>query len=232
MFVPRSVNRKPPKKPVKGSVKADSDKVKFSKQDEDCTKERSTSVTVKDGNRTATSSKRVDRTENPQNVDNQTKSKVSSTCTLIADKDAGTQQQSNKKDASNIDKERTKSDDVQKDDQNRTQCAEDEANKERVVKQDNDNDSSDEDAPIISFSKNQRWPEADEPKCVVCGRYGEYICSRTDVDVCSLECKARNLARSINQNAASNFMEVSSNFIFLFTGFVFLSKFIEKKAGA
>lgn len=29
--------------------------------------------------------------------------------------------------------------------------------------------------------------------CVVCGRYGEYICDETDEDVCSLECKAKHL---------------------------------------
>ena len=216
MFVPRSVNRKPPpKKPVK-AFKANSEKITISKQDEDGNKEASTSETVKDDNQPATSNEGVDGTENPQNFDNQTKemlnedelSKVSRTS--IADKDGCTQQNTNKKATSNIDKERTTSDDSQKHDQNQTQCAEDKANKESVVQQDKDNDSNDEDeAPIISFSKNQRWSEADEPKCVVCGRYGEYICSRTDVDVCSLECKARNLARSINQTAASSFMEVS-----------------------
>ncbi|XP_035662927.1 probable ATP-dependent RNA helicase DDX59 [Branchiostoma floridae] len=51
----------------------------------------------------------------------------------------------------------------------------------------------DEDEPIVSFSKNQRWPEEGEPACVMCGRYGEYICDQTDSDVCSLECKAKHL---------------------------------------
>lgn len=41
------------------------------------------------------------------------------------------------------------------------------------------------------FFKIQRWVEFGEFVCVVCGRYGEYICDRTDEDVCSLECKAR-----------------------------------------
>lgn len=31
--------------------------------------------------------------------------------------------------------------------------------------------------------------------CVMCGRFGEYICDSTDNDVCSLECKASHLAR-------------------------------------
>ncbi|XP_044123492.1 probable ATP-dependent RNA helicase DDX59 [Neovison vison] len=47
--------------------------------------------------------------------------------------------------------------------------------------------------PVKSFSKTQRWPEPGEPVCVVCGRYGEYICDKTDEDVCSLECKAKHL---------------------------------------
>uniref|UniRef100_A0A8D2D6J1 Probable ATP-dependent RNA helicase DDX59 n=1 Tax=Sciurus vulgaris TaxID=55149 RepID=A0A8D2D6J1_SCIVU len=47
--------------------------------------------------------------------------------------------------------------------------------------------------PVKSFSKTQRWAEPGEPVCVVCGRYGEYICDKTDEDVCSLECKAKHL---------------------------------------
>ncbi|KAM5205921.1 putative ATP-dependent RNA helicase DDX59 isoform 1-T2 [Hipposideros larvatus] len=49
--------------------------------------------------------------------------------------------------------------------------------------------------PVKSFSKMQRWAEPGEPVCVVCGRYGEYICDKTDEDVCSLECKAKHLLR-------------------------------------
>ncbi|XP_021572796.1 probable ATP-dependent RNA helicase DDX59 isoform X7 [Carlito syrichta] len=54
-----------------------------------------------------------------------------------------------------------------------------------------DNHPSEE--PVKSFSKTQRWAEPGEPVCVVCGRYGEYICDKTDEDVCSLECKAKHL---------------------------------------
>lgn len=54
-----------------------------------------------------------------------------------------------------------------------------------------DSQNTDEDGsleePIKSFSKSQRWAEPGEPVCVVCGRYGEYICDKTDEDVCSLE---------------------------------------------
>ncbi|KAJ8376170.1 hypothetical protein SKAU_G00067500 [Synaphobranchus kaupii] len=54
-------------------------------------------------------------------------------------------------------------------------------------------DNEDEE-PVKSFRKSQRWPEPGEPICVMCGRYGEYICDSTDNDVCSLECKAIHLA--------------------------------------
>lgn len=42
---------------------------------------------------------------------------------------------------------------------------------------------------------DQREAESGEPRCVVCGRYGEYICDETDDDVCSLECKGILLLR-------------------------------------
>ncbi|XP_004458141.1 probable ATP-dependent RNA helicase DDX59 [Dasypus novemcinctus] len=54
-------------------------------------------------------------------------------------------------------------------------------------------DSSLSEEPVKSFSKTQRWADPGEPVCVVCGRYGEYICDKTDEDVCSLECKAKHL---------------------------------------
>ncbi|XP_077188893.1 putative ATP-dependent RNA helicase DDX59 [Paroedura picta] len=57
--------------------------------------------------------------------------------------------------------------------------------------------------PIKSFSRTQRWPESGEPVCVVCGRYGEYICDQTDEDVCSLECKAKHLLRVQEQKKGS-----------------------------
>ena len=50
-----------------------------------------------------------------------------------------------------------------------------------------------DDDEVVYFSKNQRWPEDGEPVCVICGRYGEYICDQTEDDVCSKECKAKNL---------------------------------------
>lgn len=58
---------------------------------------------------------------------------------------------------------------------------------------DDDEDEDEDEEPVKSFKKNQRWPEPGEPVCVMCGRYGEYICDSTDNDVCSLECKAKHL---------------------------------------
>lgn len=57
--------------------------------------------------------------------------------------------------------------------------------------------------PVKSFSKTQRQAEPGEPICVVCGRYGEYVCDDTDEDVCSLECKAKHLLQVRGVEAAS-----------------------------
>ena len=56
-----------------------------------------------------------------------------------------------------------------------------------------DSSSEEEDGPVVSYSKHQRWPVVGEPVCVMCGKYGAYIVDETDKDVCSLECKAKHL---------------------------------------
>ncbi|XP_069593432.1 probable ATP-dependent RNA helicase DDX59 [Ranitomeya imitator] len=61
-----------------------------------------------------------------------------------------------------------------------------------------------EDEPIKSYSKLQRWPLPGEPVCVICGRYGEYICDRTERDVCSLECKAKDILQSTGTCSADD----------------------------
>ncbi|KAK2665949.1 hypothetical protein Ddye_004523 [Dipteronia dyeriana] len=38
-------------------------------------------------------------------------------------------------------------------------------------------------------SRGQREALLGEPKCVIRGRYGEYICDEIDDDICGLECK-------------------------------------------
>lgn len=67
---------------------------------------------------------------------------------------------------------------------------------ETALENTNSEDCSLTEEPIKSFSKTQRWPQPGEPVCVICGRYGEYICDKTDEDVCSLECKAKHLLRN------------------------------------
>ncbi|GAA0148760.1 RNA helicase [Lithospermum erythrorhizon] len=51
------------------------------------------------------------------------------------------------------------------------------------------NDNSEASDDVKRRCWDQREAEAGEPRCVICGRYGEYICDETDDDVCSLECK-------------------------------------------
>ncbi|XP_028300221.1 putative ATP-dependent RNA helicase DDX59 isoform X1 [Gouania willdenowi] len=67
------------------------------------------------------------------------------------------------------------------------------AQEEEEEEEDDKESDDEEEEPIKSFKKSQRWPEPGEPVCVICGRYGEYICDATDNDVCSLECKANHL---------------------------------------
>ncbi|KAL0312894.1 UNVERIFIED_CONTAM: putative ATP-dependent RNA helicase DDX59 [Sesamum radiatum] len=50
-------------------------------------------------------------------------------------------------------------------------------------------DSTDE-ADRIKMRTEQRYPAPGEPVCVVCRKYGEYICNETNDDICSTECKA------------------------------------------
>lgn len=50
-----------------------------------------------------------------------------------------------------------------------------------------DSDSARSD-DVVRKSNDQREAEEGEPRCVVCGRFGEYIDDETDHDVCSREC--------------------------------------------
>ncbi|KAM4721463.1 putative ATP-dependent RNA helicase DDX59 [Rhinophrynus dorsalis] len=68
-----------------------------------------------------------------------------------------------------------------------------------------------DDEPIKSFSKCQRWPLPGDPICVVCGRYGEYICDQTDHDVCSLECKARDLLQASGDLSSPNLTKTTDS---------------------
>ena len=60
---------------------------------------------------------------------------------------------------------------------------------------------------VKELSSMQRNCSPGEPVCAMCGKYGEYICSVTEMDVCSLECKKNNLQllnRPQPQQAADN----------------------------
>lgn len=46
---------------------------------------------------------------------------------------------------------------------------------------------------VIMYSRQQRFALAGEPICVICNRFGEYICDETEQDVCSMECKKQHL---------------------------------------
>jgi ATP-dependent RNA helicase DDX59 len=53
------------------------------------------------------------------------------------------------------------------------------------------------DLPVKERCFEQREALPGEPRCVVCGRYGEYICDQTDDDICSVECKTILLSRIV-----------------------------------
>ncbi|XP_065022981.1 DEAD-box ATP-dependent RNA helicase 41-like [Musa acuminata AAA Group] len=52
-----------------------------------------------------------------------------------------------------------------------------------------------EECPVKQRCQEQREALPGEPRCVICGRYGEYICDLTDDDICSIECKTILLSR-------------------------------------
>eukprot|EP00850_Spirogloea_muscicola_P000008 SM000001S04410 [mRNA] locus=s1:26541:29690:+ [translate_table: standard] len=62
---------------------------------------------------------------------------------------------------------------------------------EEEVEEKENRDGGDE---VIRLRSQQRFAAPGEPTCVACGRFGAYICDQTEVDVCSLECKAEHLA--------------------------------------
>ncbi|XP_071702427.1 uncharacterized protein [Rutidosis leptorrhynchoides] len=60
-------------------------------------------------------------------------------------------------------------------------------------------------ADDVTERNEQRFPVPGEPVCVVCGKYGEYICDETDDDICSMDCKAELLENlKIYQGTRSN----------------------------
>ncbi|XP_060196694.1 DEAD-box ATP-dependent RNA helicase 41 isoform X1 [Lycium barbarum] len=64
---------------------------------------------------------------------------------------------------------------------------------ESSVVAENDTNAPEDDVKERCWDQREALP--DEPRCVICGRYGEYICDETDDDICSLECKGILLSR-------------------------------------
>ncbi|KAL6563997.1 hypothetical protein OROHE_005237 [Orobanche hederae] len=65
-----------------------------------------------------------------------------------------------------------------------------------------DDNQSLEDDGVKERCWDQREALPGEPRCAICGRYGEYICDETDDDICSLECK-KSLLISLAQPQSS-----------------------------
>lgn len=60
---------------------------------------------------------------------------------------------------------------------------------------DSDAATEEETSDVIALSKDAPMAPILGPFCVICGKYGQYICDKTDEDVCSLECKQKAEAR-------------------------------------
>ena len=54
-----------------------------------------------------------------------------------------------------------------------------------------------EEEEVIEFSRDAPMAPILGPFCAVCGKFGQYVCDRTDEDVCSMECKRRAEARAM-----------------------------------
>ncbi|KAI9111050.1 hypothetical protein K1719_017925 [Acacia pycnantha] len=59
----------------------------------------------------------------------------------------------------------------------------------------------------VKSRNEQRFPLPGEPVCLICGRYGEYICNETDDDICSMECK-KELLEILRHNEGSSHDQV------------------------
>lgn len=74
-----------------------------------------------------------------------------------------------------------------------------ECEKEKSINCNENTESDDafeeETSDVIALSKDAPMAPILGPFCVICGKYGQYICDKTDEDVCSLECKQKAEAR-------------------------------------
>ncbi|RDX66867.1 DEAD-box ATP-dependent RNA helicase 41, partial [Mucuna pruriens] len=69
------------------------------------------------------------------------------------------------------------------------------------------NSGHEEEFDGVKSRNEQRFPVSGEPVCIICGRYGEYICNETDDDVCSMECKSE-LLEILKLNEGSSYNQV------------------------
>ncbi|XP_073012034.1 uncharacterized protein [Typha latifolia] len=56
-------------------------------------------------------------------------------------------------------------------------------------KQDTQSVATMDESNQVKGRHEQRFPIPGEPVCVICGRFGEYICDKTGDDICSMDCK-------------------------------------------
>ncbi|XP_057976418.1 uncharacterized protein LOC131163732 isoform X2 [Malania oleifera] len=56
-------------------------------------------------------------------------------------------------------------------------------------RQDPPNSGQQNEVDQVKNRSEQRFAVPGEPVCVICGKYGEYICNETDGDICSVDCK-------------------------------------------
>ena len=69
------------------------------------------------------------------------------------------------------------------------------------------NSSSEVDEPTVELSCEQRKPNEGEPVCIICGRYGAYICDTYEVDICSKECKSIYHAKNTESSIRSHLLQ-------------------------
>lgn len=68
---------------------------------------------------------------------------------------------------------------------------------EKKEEKGNEEETPSEDEEVIEFSRDAPMAPILGPFCAVCGKFGQYVCDRTDEDVCSMECKRKAEARAM-----------------------------------
>lgn len=60
-----------------------------------------------------------------------------------------------------------------------------------VKEEEEDKEEDVKEEKVIEFSRDAPMAPILGPFCVICGKFGQYVCDRTDEDVCSMECKRK-----------------------------------------